>query len=91
METNVNEKLIVAEPIAANKTKKCSCCGKTLPIEDFETYGKGHRSICRTCRRLESGATEKFKDFTSRELINELISRGYRGNLKKVVVEEVKL
>ena len=91
METSVNQKLIIATPVHATQTKKCSCCGKILPIEDFEVYGKGHRSICKICRRNESGATEKFKDFTSRELIDELISRGYKGELRKVIIENVKL
>lgn len=91
MENNVNQTLIGVKPVIAKETKKCSCCGKVLPIEDFETYGKGRRSICRNCRRNESGATERFKDFTSRELIDELISRGYKGELKKVIVESVKL
>lgn len=91
MENSVNQKLIITTPVPAAQTKKCSCCGKLLPIEDFETYGKGKRHICKNCRRKESGATEKFKDFTSRELIDELISRGYKGELKKVIVESVKL
>lgn len=91
METSVNQKLILATPIPAKETKKCSCCGKILPIEDFEIYGKGRRSICRLCRRHESGVTEKFKDFTARELIDELIARGYKGELRKVVTETVKL
>ena len=91
MESNINQTLIGVKPVITKESKKCSCCGKILPIEDFEVYGKGHRSICRNCRRVENGATEKFKDFTSRELIDELISRGYKGELKKVIIENVKL
>lgn len=44
-----------------------------------------------TCERNESGVSEKFKDFTSRELIEELISRGYKGQLKYVKVETFNL
>lgn len=32
-----------------------------------------------------------FKDFTSRELIEELSSRGYKGELKYVSIETFKL
>lgn len=91
METSVNQSLVRVEPIIANKTKVCKCCGKTLPIEDFDRYAGGYRNVCKICRRKETGATEKFKDFTSRELIDELIARGYKGELKKVIVENVKL
>ena len=91
METNVNQNLIQTKPVVAKQTKVCKCCGKNLPIDSFERYADGYRNFCRNCRRNESRATEKFKDFTSRELIDELISRGYKGELTKTIVEAVKL
>ena len=71
--------------------KKCKCCGELLPVENFAKYGTGHRAICEKCRRDKSGVTDRFKDFTSRELIAELKSRGYRGNLTRIVTETIKL
>ena len=82
---------ITASPEYTGETKKCSCCGKELPISHFQRYAGGYRKICNECRRRESGATEKFKDFTSRELIDELKARGYEGQLTKKIVETVKL
>lgn len=91
MNPTIDQTLITTTPVSATTTKICKCCGKRLPIEDFETYGKGHRNICKICRRKESGASEKFKNFTARELIDELIFRGYKGSLKKIIVEDIKL
>lgn len=71
--------------------KKCNKCGKMLPLDHFATYGKGHRATCEICRREANGVSEKFKDFTSRELIEELKSRGYKGKLTRVITEETVL
>lgn len=84
-----NEVLAVEETTTEKKT--CKCCGKELPITMFNKKGIGRRNICISCERSESGASEKFKDFTSRELIEELRSRGYKGTLKYVKVEEFNL
>lgn len=82
---------VLAIPVVAEQTKVCKCCGKEKPISEFSRKGNGYRSICKMCERHESGASEKFKDFTSRELIEELRNRGYKGTLKKEIVEEIKL
>lgn len=82
---------ITAEPVYTGETKKCKCCGKELPLTHFKRQAKGYRSICNDCLRRESGATERVKDFTSRELIDELKARGYEGQLQKKIVEIVKL
>ena len=82
---------IETKPEYTGTTKKCACCGKELPLSHFQKYANGYRKICNDCRRRESGATEKFKDFTSRELIKELKCRGYEGQLTKKVVETIKL
>lgn len=82
---------IETKPIFTGVTKKCKCCGKELPLSHFEKRGTGHRNICNECLKREAGATDKFKDFTSRELIDELKARGYEGQLIKKIVETVKL
>ena len=84
-----NEKLAVEETTTEKKT--CKCCGKTLPLTMFNKKGPGYRSICISCERGESGASDKFKEFTSRELMEELRSRGFKGVLKRIKVEEVNI
>nr|DAG96222.1 MAG TPA: restriction endonuclease [Crassvirales sp.] len=88
--SNINEKPLATIITTSNK-KKCKCCGKELPLSYFRKYAQGYRSICIACERKENGVSEKFKEFTSRELIEELRSRGYKGELKYVKVETFKL
>ena len=83
--------MLETKPEFTGVTKKCECCGQELPLSHFQKYASGYRKICNACRRRESGATDKFKDFTSRELIDELKARGYEGQLTKKVVETIKL
>lgn len=75
------------------ETRKCSCCGKILPIDAFKLCKGGARrhTKCMTCEQQASGISEKFKDFTSRELMEELRNRGYKGTLIFTRVEEIKL
>lgn len=43
------------------------------------------------CERENKGVSDKFKNFTSRELREELQARGFHGTLKYYRVEEYKL
>ncbi len=82
---------IDVKPEYTGQTKKCKCCGKELPLTHFKKRGTGYRNICMKCEKREAGATDKFKEFTSRELIDELKARGYEGTITKKVVETIKL
>ena len=86
-----NKEQPLAIAVTTNNKKKCKCCGKELPISYFNKRGPGYRNICMSCERDKTGVSDKFKDFTSRELIEELRSRGYKGTLKYVKVEEFNL
>ena len=92
MENNpdYSNKILAVEETTTEK-KTCKCCGKELPLTMFNKRGVGYRNICISCERGESGVNEKFKQFTSRELMEELRSRGFKGILKRVKVEEVKI
>lgn len=82
---------IEVKPEYTGETKKCGVCGKELPLTHFQKRGQGYRNICNDCLKRESGATDKFKTFTSRELIDELKARGYEGTITKKVIETIKL
>lgn len=86
-----NKEQPLAIAVTTNNKKKCKCCGKELPITYFNKRGTGYRNICMSCERDKTGISDKFKDFTLRELIEELRSRGYKGTLKYVKVEEFNL
>lgn len=90
MENNKEDKpLAVVE--TTNVKKTCKCCSRELPVSSFKKSGTGYRKICIECERKSKGISNKFEAFTSRELIEELKSRGYRGTLKYVKVEEIKI
>lgn len=90
MENNNNEQPL-AIAITTNNKKKCKCCGKELPVTYFKRQSRGYRNICMSCERTNNGVSERFKDFTSRELIEELRSRGFKGQLKWVKTETFNL
>lgn len=69
--------------------KECKCCGKMLPLTSFDKYAAGYRNICKSCRQQNLGVSDKFNSYTSRELIQELRNRGYKGELIYTRIEKV--
>ena len=75
------------------ETKKCACCGQELPTTEFYTSQRnkdGLQSYCKKCaieankkysNKSIRGGNELLKDFTPRQLIEELKARGYKGKL----------
>lgn len=82
---------VLAKPEVTTEKKKCKCCGKELPLTAFYKRGNGYRNICISCLRNNNGVTERFKDFTDRDLMEELRSRGYKGTFKRMRIEEFTL
>ena len=89
MENNLQSIKVIPQTTCA--TKKCKICGKVLPLSEFQKKGPGRRNVCNGCLRKENGASERFAQFTSRELIDELKYRGYKGTLRREIVEEIKI
>lgn len=75
------------------ETKKCACCGQELPTTEFHVSNRhkdGLQSYCKSCIKEKNkqyyknsigGGNELLKDFTPRQLIEELKARGYKGKL----------
>lgn len=79
-------------------TKKCSKCGRTLPADKFHKNSKskdGLYSYCKDCTkerdslRGKKRRQESIKDFTARELMEELARRGYTGKLEYVEIHTI--
>lgn len=76
--------------INSTQIRKCRCCGKTLPITEFNHYrSNSYLWICKQCQENGNPKNDKFKDITSRELILELRARGYRGKLTKTITKDI--
>ena len=71
----------------------CKCCGKELPITEFNHYTKtSYRWICKQCQENQENdnpKNDKFNGISSRELILELRARGYKGKLTKTITKDV--
>lgn len=75
------------------ETKKCACCGQELSTTEFYASQRnkdGLQSYCKSCIKEKNkqysnksigGGNELLKDFTPRQLIEELKARGYKGKL----------
>jgi hypothetical protein len=75
--------------------KICKVCGRELPLSAFKKHRlskDGYTAYCKTCASHKreakidfastmGGGNPALKDFTPRELIEELKARGYKGKL----------
>lgn len=80
-----------AQDTKIEEKRYCRKCKQWLPTSHFEKYGGGIRHVCKACQHNIKNPSEKFIDFTSRELIEELRRRGYRGKLTYTEITEVKV
>lgn len=76
-------------------TKKCSNCGRDLPLDKFTRNAlskDGLRHKCKDCEKEEAKTVKQKKlkvytnpelaKFQPRELMDELRARGFRGELE---------
>lgn len=76
--------------VTATPLRICKCCGKELPITEFNHYTKtNYRLICKQCQENNNPKDDRFNGIRSRELILELKARGYRGKLTKTITKDV--
>lgn len=83
-----------------SETKTCPKCGRTLPIESFYKRGDGRtQAYCKECvkannrkyRNTPPDSENPLSAFTPRQLMQELVRRGYTGKLKLVTINEIDL
>ena len=87
---DVNNNIDNVNIVTATPLRICKCCGKELPITEFNHYRPNtYRLICKSCQENNIPKNDKFKDVTSRELILEFRARGYRGKLTKIITKDI--
>ena len=85
-----------------NETKTCPKCGRTLPIESFYKRSDGRtQAYCKECTKTYNkersmritppDSENPLSAFTPRQLMQELVRRGYTGKLKLVTINEIDL
>lgn len=86
------------------ETKKCSKCGRELPVSEFNKNKQakdGLQCRCKSCQReanrekqerikkLLGGVKNGLSAYTPRELMQELHNRGYKGTLEYTEVHKI--
>ena len=81
------------------KTKKCSKCGRVLPLSEFylnRLAADGLQSQCKECQKkrvrnhyINKNCNPDLAQFTPRQLIEELRARGYSSEIQ--YVQKIKL
>lgn len=86
------------------ETKKCSKCGRELPLSEFNKNNQakdGLQCRCKSCQReahrekqdrikkLLGGVKNGLSAYSPRELMEELYKRGYRGTLEYTEVHKI--
>lgn len=81
------------------KTKKCSKCGRELPLNEFylnRAAADGLQAWCKECQKerirghkINKDCNPELAQFTLRQLIEELKKRGYSGEIQ--YVQKIKL
>lgn len=76
------------------KTKRCSKCGRELPLNEFYlnwAAADGLQSQCKECQRervrikhINKNCNPDLAQFTPRQLIEELKNRGYTGEIQYI-------
>lgn len=84
------------------QTKTCPKCGRTLTADNFYRRGDGSLyTYCKECAKTYNkersmritppDSENPLSAFTPRQLMQELVRRGYTGKLKLVRINEIDL
>ena len=85
--------ILVNNPLEnSDKTRKCKCCGKILPLEEFKLFGKKGKTecVCITCKNIVKKGNS-LASYTIQELLRELRNRGVSGKITYTRTEIIEI
>lgn len=77
-------------PIEDIRTRKCLCCDKVLPIEEFGKFGIKYFKVCKTCKNIVKQGNN-LASYTTQQMLRELSSRGVHGKFTYTRVETIEI
>ncbi|SEA80212.1 hypothetical protein SAMN04487851_11483 [Prevotella sp. tc2-28] len=96
----MENEVVSASGTSEEQKKVCPGCGRELPLSAFNKHPRsadGHMKECKECtrRRLhsskKSAKSNPLAQFTARELMKELKTRGYEGILEYTTVQRINI
>lgn len=98
---NTGTGTVEAHPSVSGSVKRCSCCGRVLPVSQFwrdSSRSDGLSNKCVECehekaeeRRRRKAVSTLLPEISDDELIEEMKRRGFRGTLERITTKGVTL
>ena len=60
------------------ETKKCRCCGRELPLDEFTKNGFGYTNVCKECNSKNRSESQKRRKALKQQAVDALNARNLR-------------